>query len=377
MIMETTHPTLSLEQQQALEAILEWYNYQGGPKEFTLGGYAGTGKTTLIRELINTLYEKDQPTLLAAFTGKAVNVLQRKGLTQAQTLHSLMYNTWVDEDGGYHFDKKQKLDSDAQLVIVDEASMVSTELYKDLLSFGVKLLFVGDPGQLEPVGSSPNLMRSPTITLTTIHRQAENSPIITFASDVRSGGKLGPISVKGLDVRMKSGGFPIKQAMECSQVICAKNATKQKINGLFRSHLRAPQHSIQFGDKIMILRNNTNFGVFNGMILFIDSIEDKGTYWMVSARDEIQREFHKLPIWKEPFGNPTIDTKTIPPSIYLNKRNCLLVHADFAYAITCHKSQGSEWESVMVWDESSTFWDMKRWRYTAITRASAQLTYLY
>jgi len=183
--------TLTDEQELALAAIVAWQSDTFGKNEFRLGGYAGTGKTTILKTLLDRLATKI-PIAVAAFTGKAVHVLQKKGLRQAQTLHSLMYNVETLKGGACNFTLKTRLDPEPNLIIVDEASMISTELYDDLCSFNIKLLFVGDPGQLEPVGDNPNLMKDCDFTLSKIHRQAEDSPIIVFATRIRLGNLLIP-----------------------------------------------------------------------------------------------------------------------------------------------------------------------------------------
>jgi exodeoxyribonuclease-5 len=120
--------TLTEEQQKAIDLIKAWF-IQPEPKEFKLGGYAGTGKTTIIKFLLENL--ETSRIEVSAFTGKACNVLQRKGIRIARTLHSLMYDTQVI-NGAYIFHLKSRLDMNPALIIVDEASMVSTELYNHL-----------------------------------------------------------------------------------------------------------------------------------------------------------------------------------------------------------------------------------------------------
>ena len=118
---------LTDEQEHALNVIIEFVKSKNG-QEFRLGGYAGTGKTTVIKALQYELRHIGAFSVVSAFTGKAVNVLQRKGVS-AQTLHSLMYDAQIDpEDGSVTFTRKSSLKSNPELVIVDEASMISTDL---------------------------------------------------------------------------------------------------------------------------------------------------------------------------------------------------------------------------------------------------------
>lgn len=361
---------LTKEQCRAVETINAWFEQPIISHHiFKLGGYAGTGKTTIIKTILESLGE-NKSIVVSAFTGKACNVLQRKSIN-AQTLHSLMYDASQDKDG-WHFTRKLRLEARPDLIIVDEASMLSKDLLTDLLLFKIKVLFVGDPGQLEPVGDNPNLMAEPDFILSKIHRQAESSPIISLASKVRTGvgSCLLPTEQwtnQGLSIRPKN--LNPQAILDASQLICAKNATRTAFNTTVRRHLNRPPKSIVVGDKIIVLRNNLSFAVFNGMILFIVDIhKENAEDWDCSCKDEVGIT-HRLNIWKVPF------ITVIKKDAYIPRR---YVYCDFAYAITCHKSQGSEWDDVIVYDEwmPPQVWDMRRWRYTSITRAAKKLLYL-
>ena len=371
--MTPTQPQILLTEEQlhAVDLITQWLK-SGSRQEFRLGGYAGTGKTTIQKTIRENLDILGTRSVVGAFTGKACNVLQRKGLFDASTIHSMIYDCEVQKNGTFEFFLRSRLEGNPKLIIIDEASMISTELYRDLRSFNIPILFVGDPGQLEPVGDNPNLMSRPDFVLSKIHRQAETSPIIRFASEIRRGVIPKEQKEEGLHVRSKVG-FDIPLAATFDQVICAKNKTRVDINRRFRRYLDKPIDKLQPEDKIIVLRNNMSFGVFNGMILFVDLIlERTELYTKLDAHDEIGRKFSNLLVWNEPF------TKDLPKEFVIPKVNRQqLVYCDWGYCITCHKSQGSEWEKVLLWDEwmPPTIWDMRRWRYTGITRASKELTH--
>jgi len=367
-ITPTAIPGISLtaEQENAFNLIVAWID-DSPNDEYKQGGYAGTGKTTLVKFLINEL-SKRYNIVVCAFTGKAVNVLQRKGIP-ARTMHSLLYDAVIEpKSGDVTFERKVCLEDDPDLIVIDEASMVSTELYSELKHWGKKLLFVGDPGQLEPVGDNPNLMKSPDFVLQHIHRQAAESPIIALANSIRTGGQLTFGERPGLVVRRKA--ITGQEFFSCDQIIVAKNQTRKDFNSRARRFLGYPDRKIVVGDKLICLRNNITLGVYNGMILRIKEIKNfNGFQYNVLAEDElgIARTY---PIWAEPFSDPTFDEKKarVPKTV---------VYADFGYAITCHKSQGSEWRKVLVWREwmPPQIWDQKRWDYTAITRASHELIF--
>lgn len=360
---------LTSEQSQAVDTIINFVLGEPNRQQFKLGGYAGTGKTTIIKTVIDRLRSLYKRTDVIAFTGKAVSVLERKRIF-ASTMHSFLYYTEIVKDVGYVFTKRTSLDSKPHLIIVDEASMVSTELYKDLIAHGVKVLWVGDPGQLEPVGDNPNLMREPDLVLNQIHRQAEKSSILIAAHSVRKGGAIvAPTNATDLVITPKSR-INEEHILSSDQSICAKNKTRIEWNRKVRSYLGRLEGTLVVGDKIIILRNSPQMNVFNGLILFVTAINgDNSTYYTIDAKDEVGNVYSALKVWKVAFGKEKLAPTEFPPRG--------LVVADFAYMITCHKSQGSEWDKVLVWDEymPPNIWDMKRWRYTAITRAAKQLIY--
>lgn len=362
---------LSEEQTSALTLIINWLKLRASsPQEFRLGGYAGTGKTTIIKRLLEICHDENISTVVCAFTGKAVNVLSRKGV-YGSTMHSLMYSCEQTKDGMI-FTKRSRLECSPDLFIIDEASMISTELYNDLKSFGTKLLFVGDPGQLEPVGENPNLMAIPDIVLSKIHRQVAESPIIQFATDIRYDKPMRHFQQGGLSVEIKH--IDADKLFGFDQVICATNKVRASMNqSLRRLHMNDEdfRRSVTAGDKLIVLRNNMQYEVFNGMILFVDEIiADENAYWLTNCIDETDRTYRDLKIWKWPFlGNAVTKTTFVPKN---------MIYCDYGYCITCHKSQGSEWDKVAVLDEYMPphIWDMKRWRYTAVTRAAKELNYL-
>lgn len=357
--------TLTDEQQHAIDLIITWL-HNPSTLEFKLGGYAGTGKTTIIKVLLAGLTTELRPAV-AAFTGKACHVLRKKGVLQAQTIHSLIYDVEEDKDGSVSFSLRTRLPNNPRLIIIDEASMISSDLYRDLKSFNIKLLFIGDPGQLEPIGDNPNLMKSPDYVLSKIHRQAEKSPIITLASAVRGGSPIRINDSTGI-VTIKPRFITDDELASVDQVLCAKNATRSILNRRVRSYLGRLDRPLVEGEKIICLRNNRRFFMFNGLICTVDKINNEyQEFWQCTLRDEADKLYHNIPIWKLPFQRELSDEDKVPGH---------MIYCDYAYAITVHKSQGSEWDHVLVYDEVMYKCNMMRWRYTAITRAAQKLTYL-
>jgi len=348
---------LTPEQEAAMEGLLRF----GEPIQ-TLGGYAGTGKTSLIARLIEHLPDF----AVCAFTGKAANVLRSKGIQRAQTIHSLIYEIELDNDG------KPVLDSNGQPnfvlraslgcagVIVDEASMVGSALFDGLASFGLPLIFVGDHGQLEPVGEGLNLMVDPTFRLETIHRNA--GEIAHFAEWVRQGNPPARFRTGG-KVHFLSRGSAPNFYDQADQIICAFNRTRVDVNRSIRATRGYTPFRPQVGDRVMCLRNSKKLGLYNGM---------QGTITEMSAHPSAALSFsdgletYKVSCDLAQFNKEKLDYVFVPGVTPL----------DYAYCITAHKSQGSEYGKVMVLEQQCQHWDHIRWAYTAASRAKDVLLWV-
>jgi exodeoxyribonuclease-5 len=153
-----------------------------GKQVFRLFGYAGTGKTTLAKELAKTVKGR---VLYATFTGKASLVLRKKGCEDASTIHSLIYKVEVCEKTGeasFILNRDSDL-ADAALLIVDEVSMVG-RIWRRTCSASTKILVLGDPAQLPPVKDEGFFINAaPDVMLTEVHRQAQDNPIIRLSMD--------------------------------------------------------------------------------------------------------------------------------------------------------------------------------------------------
>lgn len=360
--------TLSEDQSQAFDKMKAWMRgeYQKG-ENLSLGGYAGTGKTTLLKLLME---DTDLFVHVMSLTGKACSVLVKKGVA-AQTIHSSIYHVHIEKKKPV-FTLRSHIEDTPKLLIIDEASMVSTEVYRDLLSFSIPILWVGDHGQLEPVGRNPGVMKNPDIRLEKIHRQAEGNPIIMFADRIRKGAIPQAIaSSKDTQVSVIPKAKANLSLGDVDQVIVAMNRTRVRINKAIRASLGRQLDRPTVGDRVICLKNKRNEGLFNGLQGVIKQIYfDKS--WPV-AQAQIMLESGRL--WEgelltEQFNRPK---GLVEPDKALWKAS----YWDYAYAITCHKSQGSEWPRVLVLEEKCPLWEMPRWRYTAVTRAAEELVYAY
>ncbi len=392
---------LSLEQQKIFDSINTWINSPGNKSYLTMGGYAGTGKTTIIQEFCKERYELTIH--VCALTGKAaLNVGSKLGTYRVtvSTIHKLLYTPIIDNDGGLiGWDRNDFSDSKLNLIIVDEASMVNEEIFIDLLNTGVPVLFVGDHGQLPPINkdrslnthgidawvddarvhrhkgtSGFNLMTNPELRLETIHRQALDSPIIRISMLARVGEYIkegvhgdGVMKIKTVN-DMK---HLLKQ--DDDQIMLTDlNRRRVKLNQAGLKYAGLDQNVPTEGAKVVCLKNNfkINPPIYNGLLGKIDEIEDFDEnkysvhiYLDGHARPEsmYRRFISKHSFNKEKFFLPE----------GLNPRNAGDIW-DFGYCLTVHKAQGSEFDRVFIFGTGWGTW-RNQWLYTAITRAKKEL----
>jgi exodeoxyribonuclease-5 len=369
----------SPQQDAALKAVAGWLK-AGKPQIFRLFGYAGTGKTTLARHFAEHV---DGQVQFAAFTGKAAQVLRSKGATNARTIHSLIYRprgeeAVADETTGktsmsptFSLNRQSPI-ARARLVVVDECSMVDEQLGRDLLSFGTPVLVLGDPAQLPPIsGGGFFTEHEPDVLLTEIHRQARDNPIIRLALDVREGrefmkGDYGTAQVIGRE--------EVNQdlVLAADQVLVGTNRTRRRYNARLRELKGFEGPLPMAGDKLVCLRNDPAKGLLNGSLWKVMTASREtvkpGINLLVSPEeDDPERGVAKIKLLKAAFEDPEAEI-----SWQQKKR---FDDFDFGYALTVHKAQGSQWDNVVLFDESYAFRDTReRWLYTAITRAAERLT---
>ncbi|MEF2553071.1 ATP-dependent RecD-like DNA helicase [Aurantimonas sp. A2-1-M11] len=370
---------LSPQQDDALKAVAGWLE-AGDTPIFRLFGYAGTGKTTLAKHFAEGI---DGAVQFAAFTGKAAQVLRSKGAKSARTLHSLIYRprgeeTVSDEASGvsrvsptFSLNRQSPV-AKAKLVIVDECSMVDEALGRDLMSFGTPILVLGDPGQLPPVSGGGFFTEAePDFLLTEIHRQARDNPIIELALHVREGKELmhgdwGAARIIGKrDVETE-------EVLAADQVLVGTNRTRRRYNGRLRELKGFEGPLPMSGDKLVCLRNDPAKGLLNGSLWQVMTASRETTKPGVNLivkpdDDDIDQGAAKIRLLKAAFEDPDAD---IP---WPTKKR--FDDFDYGYALTVHKAQGSQWNNVMLFDESWAFKETReRWLYTAITRAAETLT---
>lgn len=390
----STSTSLSPDQSAVLQDLSAWLKTKPTPF-ITVGGYAGTGKTTLIavlRLLIKELFPT-QKVAFACFTGKASQVLKQKLTSQRAilngdfcgTIHSLMYTAETDEDGQIvRWKRNPELPYD--LIIIDEASMVTMDIWSDLQAYHLPIIAVGDHGQLPPIDSNFNLMDAPQLKLEKIHRQAEGNAIIEIATLARTTGEI-PFKKYSNDVikadRAEYDTMDLFEQWLTSYrndclVLCARNKTRVKLNQHIRQVRGFEEPTPQPGETLICLKNNyeTSGGpIYNGMLGTLKRIEEQFPFWYnieLEFNDD-KRLFNGV-ITNRQFNQEKMVTSV--PNVHYSK---IGDRFDFGYALTVHKAQGSQASTVIVFEEFAPYMtpeEWRRWLYTAVTRASERLLIL-
>lgn len=379
---------LNDQQSEAIRKAIKWYYDPHKKPIFVLSGFAGSGKSSCCRMMTELMGVSKYQILWATLSGKAACVLRAKG-NYANTIHSTFYRVCTDpETGKTFFAKRKSVNGCIKLIVIDEASMVDGKMMEDLISFKIPILLLGDPGQLPPLFNPNPYMEHPDIILTKVMRQSGDSGILKLATMARNNEELkfgNYIESKVIHIN------EIKDIEKYDMVLCWSNRRRRELNKFIRhakGYDKFGNYPIK-GEKIMCLRNDLDreliyydisLNPMNGMIMEVleDSTDyDKYTEFIdINARpDFIEHKDNlffnmrcpKLPFDKYYIGDNSIDTEeldmfTIPREYTINT---------FAYACSVHKSQGSQWENVLIIDDYKGRKDQySNWIYTALTRAS-------
>lgn len=369
---------------------------------------AGTGKSTLIKFIIAAMNLKEEDVRYIAYTGKAANVLKNKGCPGATTAHKLLYYAKLMPNGKYFFKPKtsgEMMSEGIKIVVVDEISMLPKTIWNLLCSHSFYILACGDPEQLPPVpdesGEDPNnhVLDHPHVFLDEIMRQAQESEIIRLSMHIREGKPLFTFPVIEEQVKIiQKKDLTVPMFMWADQILCATNRTKNAINQQIREVKGFDLNHPQVGDKIINLHNewnimsNHNNPLTNGVIGTIKEIETQKWYYPFWLRneslsvpiitatfsgDEQDEEFTMLSFDEQEFltGTPSLNGKE---EYKIKKRLEMPIplHANFGYAITVWKAQGSEWNKVLLFQETGWPKDInerRKYMYTGITRAVDKL----
>lgn len=395
-------------QADGVKRTIEWFKHHTREQQiWRIFGFAGCGKTTLLKYVIAEL--GNITVLSATFTGKAALVATRKG-TPSSTIHSLCYA--VTEANKEQIAVKRKIllkmkaedkpdrqairdleiaikrmhqpvftrneesaVRDADLVVIDEVSMVGEEMALDLLSFKKPILVLGDPGQLPPIrGTGYFTEAEPDVMLSEIHRQSEDSAIIRLATMAREG-KFIPFGTYDDNVvKMRRDQVPIASYLRADQVLVGMNATRFYLNNEMRK-CAGFENVLPSGggEKIICLRNMNDIGLINGQFLTLSNIgEPHDLGFMADITTEDGLEVGRKSVYRGHFDDHVEMDKDRAEKDYFRKKG--LVEATYAWAITTHKAQGSQFGNVILFDDGfGRGPDRAKWLYTAITRAETGL----
>lgn len=394
---------LSKQQQQAID-----YCMNNLDKSVTIFGYAGTGKSTILSELMKRMNEAGVKYIFTAPTNKAVRVLQKKGVT-ASTLFSFLFKAKtpvMTESVEKHYEKlkvkyeqtKDKAtleeiqvihkqyseikavdaltpeEAKGMTVIIDECSMVGRKVYGEKLEkLGMRIIAVGDPEQLPPVKDELYFTQA-DFTLTEVFRTALDNPILALATRVRSkdGDWLGLGQVLGREYGYMCETLPVEEIAELmkdyDQTICYTNKARKMLNQITRK-ARGIESMIPIKGERLILRNTV---IGEDVFVNGEMIEVKSSRLIKGSKGKLRMKFTRVgdeQVFDKTFFGENINLDQHWPDFGAVSNQTL--KADYGYAITGHASQGSEYDTVLVVLEKRSV--NRQWFYTALTRAKQRV----
>lgn len=404
-------PEFTPSQLDAIEKAVEYVdNFEFRRQEiFRLFGFAGSGKTTILQEIAKRMKRRAQ---FMAYAGKAAMVLQSKGCLGATTIHRMIYvprgSAVKDYEENLHIweampegaekselgrrleEQKQALGRPAFVLrsihefakdicwICDEVSQVDRTIGEDLLSFGFPIIACGDPAQLRPVAGEGFFTNAkPDVLLTEIHRQEAGNPVLRLATAIRAGRHLNlPYGHMGDSYVVQA--LPPREYQNFDQVLVGMNKTRTAVNNAFRKMMKRTR-VVEPGEKLICLANNYEVSVMNGSTWIVESCrpETRGRwqYYRANLRslDMPNDTLRSVLIHTMPFLEGTSHHQQYWTPMLTGQADALVM--TYGYAMTVHKAQGSQWDSVAVideWQRSSK--DYQNWLYTAVTRAAKRVT---
>ena len=406
---------LTRKQEEGLKIAVE--RYKNHEKYTCIAGYAGAGKSTLVKFIIAALpgINPEEDVRYVAYTGKAANVLKNKGCPGATTAHKLLYWAKLMPNGKYRFQPKPTSairEEGIKVVVVDEVSMLPKKIWDLLCMNDFYIIACGDPEQLPPIpdGSKEDpdnhILDNPHIFLDEVMRQAQESEIIRFSMHIREGNPIYSFPVKNQQVMIfNKYDMTDDKLLWADQVLCATKFSRKKINDRIRK-AKGFGELPQAGDKLINLHNeweilsSNNNPLTNGIIGNLTEhfcIQDynypgfvrSGKYGepslnipymeldMTGDEDEI---FYSLFIDYNELLTGTPSLTGEQEYRIMKYKLPVPLHFNYGYAITVWKAQGSEWDKVALLSEPG--WPreqnmIRKYLYTGATRAAEKLVVFY
>lgn len=375
----------------------------GKPSVGTICGYAGTGKSTTLKFIIDELRSQGGAPVLLSPTGKAAaRILEITGYG-ASTIHRWIYEPRQDEKTGYlKFIRKDINEINVpacRLVVCDEASMIGPEVWEDIretcTSLGCSLLLIGDGFQLPPVmprGETFSVMGSDFVPgghwihLKDVMRQAASNPIIRISMALREGDPYEAMA--DLDYVLPE---ELDEALLAADMrICRSNKVRHALNERCRQ-LMGLSGDANPGEPLLVLRNNYDLEVYNGETheyqghvqnLGTKEVYDGWTQETATIRIHLGRVADREILLIPEALTGALDGKIGPHvlekacSYWTREKKYGFLHCNFGYVLTAHKSQGSEADRVLVCFEKGmnlSREEDRRWAYTSLTRAKKRV----
>jgi exodeoxyribonuclease-5 len=390
---------LNNQQDECVKMAVKWYKSYSSKQTFEISGPAGSGKTTIVKSIIQSLDLRIEDVLFVAYVGKAALQLTRSGVN-GQTIHSAFYNIEFvpvkDEQGlpvikngkvvtRPQFVKKERIPKNIKLIVIDEAPMVNESFGVDIESFNIPIICLGDLQQLPPViGGSKYLIR-PDYVLTKIMRQAEGNPII-YLSQLAINGENIPYGKYGDKCYViPKDMINDNMLLNADMIITPTNASRARYNKYIREELRGIESDLPvIGEKLICRKNNRNrimgdnVYLVNGMLGYVRDV-NKSTFNGTTIDIGFSPDFNEDLI----FNNVKIDYKTLMQSIQTDndhkKGYSMYDMFEFGDCITVHLSQGSQADNVLFISEpfGRDRLLQNKLNYTGITRAREGLIYAY
>lgn len=392
---------LNDQQDECVKMAVKWFNNFSSKQTFEISGPAGSGKTTIVKTIIQNLGLKMEDVLFVAYVGKAALQLTRSGVN-GRTIHSAFYDIEFvpvkDDDGKPmvkngrivtrpEFVKKKRIPSNIKLIVIDEAPMVNESFGIDIESFNIPIICLGDLQQLPPVIGGTKYLIRPDYVLTKIMRQAEGNPII-YLSQLASRGEKIPYGKYGDKCYViPKDRVNDNMLLNADMIITPTNASRARCNRYIREELRRIDSELPVeGEKLICRKNNRNriigdnVYLVNGMLGYVTNV-DKSTYNSKTVDISFTPDFSD----KLNFHNVRIDYKTLMQSIQTDNTDYKKGYSmhdmfEFGDCITVHLSQGSQADNVLFISEPFGRGDrdlQAKLEYTGITRASQGLIYAY
>ena len=381
-------------QEKVAQEACDWYHY-GSDQIFQYAGFAGTGKSVVMYDIVRRLGLQPKNIMPMAYTGQASIIMRLKGFPNARSIHSNLYriekvqneyqdnpfrniNTMLNAEKT-HFEfapiNMGEIPSEVKLMIIDEGFMVPESMRRDITKHGIKILVAGDPGQLPPIGGNPAFLASGKVRyLTELMRQAKDNPIIYIAHRAREGLPIhcGMYGNRVLVIEDKD--LTNEMVLDVGNIICGTNKTRDSFNNTIRKLKGIDSQIPLFGERIICRNNNWNIemdgiALANGLAGYVTSPYE------ISRYNRAQYTLDFLPdLLNTPFRNINIDYEylTSPYDVRQQMKNNRSFSNgekfEFAYALTTHLSQGAEYPCGIYYEEFLRSNIQNQLNYTGITR---------